>query len=177
MEIAAFLRVVNRNPQQAYFFHFTDTRNLPSIREHGLLSLRELGARGIPIPAPGGNPLSQEIDVSRGLDAYVHLSFTASHPMDYRAKMDGRIERSKYLQIDPAVAEIEGVVATLDVSNGRGVEPLPLRSALDGLDLEVLYTRMNWADPEVKKRLNAARRCELLIPGSVPREFIRNLDG
>jgi len=37
------------------FFHFTDTRNLPSIREHGLLPLADICRLSIEVPVLGGN--------------------------------------------------------------------------------------------------------------------------
>ena len=40
-----------------YFFHFTDTRNLPLIKQHGLLSMRRLKQEGIST-IPGGNQWS-----------------------------------------------------------------------------------------------------------------------
>jgi hypothetical protein len=38
------------------FYHFTDRRNLPKIREHGgLYSLAMLREMEVEVPAPGGN--------------------------------------------------------------------------------------------------------------------------
>ena len=47
MTIDEFIRYMGNKP----FYHFTDTRNLPLIRQNGLLSLRNLNAKGIQIPA------------------------------------------------------------------------------------------------------------------------------
>jgi hypothetical protein len=43
------------------------------------------------------------------------------------------------------------------------------------LDLEVIYTRTDWKDPKVQARLKAARLCEILVPGGIGPEMIRNL--
>ena len=72
------------------FYHFTDTRNLPSIRAHGLLSMRELRQRGI-VVTPGGNDWSLDADQRSGMDGYVHLCFFKGHPMEWLATQDGRI--------------------------------------------------------------------------------------
>jgi hypothetical protein len=56
------------------FYHFTDARNLSSIRQYGILSMREIRQRGL-IVAPGGNNWSIEADQRSGMDAYVHLGF------------------------------------------------------------------------------------------------------
>ena len=55
-------------------WHFTDRLNLNSIEEHGgLLPLKVLNDKGIKIPVPGGNELSQVLDKHKGVDEYVHL--------------------------------------------------------------------------------------------------------
>jgi len=43
MEVDEFINtVIASSKQHKNFYHFTDWRNLPSIRQHGLLSTREL---------------------------------------------------------------------------------------------------------------------------------------
>src|SRR3954470_14809416 len=69
------------------FYHFTDTRNIASIKSQGgLFSLRQLRQRGILPTAPGGNQWSHEADERLGLDSYVHLCFLDQHPMEWRVK-------------------------------------------------------------------------------------------
>src|SRR5438477_10882132 len=70
-----------------FLYHFTDTRNLASIREHGgTYSLEQIERRGIEIPVFGGDDTSQDSDRSSGMDGYVHLCFRPHHPMEFRAK-------------------------------------------------------------------------------------------
>lgn len=158
------------------FFHFTDRRNAPSIREHGgLYSLAALRTMGIPIAAPGGNDWSRDADTSRGLDRYVHLCFRPNHPMEYVARQDGRITDALYLQVHPDVLGKSGVLFTPDVSNKSGVEAIPVADALDMIDFKVLYTRTDWSDPEVQQRLRQAEKYELLVPDHIELKFIRNL--
>ncbi|OUE39109.1 hypothetical protein BZY95_17175 [Billgrantia desiderata SP1] len=79
-------------------YHFTDTRNLPSIREQGgLLRLAEMKRRSVNGAVFGGNQWSHDADVARGLDGYVHLCFLSEHPMEWCAKNDGRILDSVFL--------------------------------------------------------------------------------
>lgn len=93
------------------FYHFTDRRNLPMIKEHGgLYSLAMLRKMEIEIPAPGGNEWSHDTDRRIGLDRYVHLCFRPTHPMEYVARQDGRIVDSVYLQIHPDVLKVDGVM-------------------------------------------------------------------
>lgn len=159
------------------FYHFTDRRNLAKIRElEGLFSLVELTNRSVKIPRPGGNDWSHDADAMKGVDQYVHLCFRPTHPMEFRAREDGRIEQSIFLQVHPAVLDIDGVCFAPDVSNKAGVEIHPIRDALKQqlIDFEVLYTRTDWSDPAIQERLQQAEKAELLIPKHVPMKYIRN---
>ena len=156
-------------------FHFTDRRNLASIREHGgLLPLAELRRRGIPIAAPGGNDWSHDEDVRRGLDEYVHLCFRWTHPMEHFARSEGRISDTIYLNVHPEVLQWEGVLFTPDVSNKSGVQTYSIEEASDMIDYEVLYTRTDWRDPAIQARLSHAEKSEILVPGFIPLELVRN---
>lgn len=176
MDLDQFVQnVVRRSCQQRVFFHFTDERNLPSIRQHGLRSTQHLREGGINIPAPGGNEWSMDADRISGMDAYVHLCFKLGHPMEYLARQDGRIENIFYLRIDPSVIKFPGVMITNDVSNKSGVLPQSASDMLDEIDLEVLYDRTDWNDPAIQERLKAAEKSEVLIPDHVPVAYIVNL--
>jgi hypothetical protein len=158
------------------FYHFTDRRNVSSIREHGgLYSLAALRRMGVAIPAPGGNDWSQDADELKGLDQYVHLCFRPNHPMEYVARKDGRIGDSVYLQIHPDILRAGEVMFTADVSNKSGVEVISLAEALGIIDFKVLYTRTDWTDSEVQQRLRQAEKYELLVLDHVPMKLIRNL--
>lgn len=158
------------------FYHFTDMRNIDSIRTAGgLHSLAELARRNIQIPAPGGNDWSHEADEFFGLDEYVHLCLIAEHPMEYIAKKDGRITYSRFLEIDADVLRNHDVRFSPGVSNKSDVPILTLEQAIGEMDFEVLFTRTNWRDPVIKERRKAATKYELLIPRSVPIAKIRGL--
>jgi hypothetical protein len=62
-------------------YHFTDRRNLASIRElGGVYSLVKLNKMGVQIAAPSGNDWSHEADACKGLDQFVHLCFRNTLP-------------------------------------------------------------------------------------------------
>jgi RNA:NAD 2'-phosphotransferase (TPT1/KptA family) len=117
--IDLFCTLLQKSPQHNCFYHFTDTRNLPSIRNHGLLSTRKLEELGIEIAAPGGNDWSRDADRMKGMDAFVHLCLMRNHGMEHGARHDGRIKESIFLQIEPQVLRLPGVKVTLDVANNR----------------------------------------------------------
>ncbi len=150
-------------------YHFTDERNIPLIRQtDGLLSLAELRRRGIEPPAPGGNDWSHEADARVGVDEYVHLCLFNEHPMEFRAREDGRIRNTRFLQIQPAVLHCEGIRFTQDVSNKAGVRLLTLEEAVQALDFSVIYDRTDWRDPQVQERRKLAKKYELLVPSHIP---------
>ena len=157
-------------------YHFTDRRNLPSIREKGgLYPMAKLKKKEIEVIAPGGNEWSKDADGMKGMDAYVHLCFRNNHPMEYLARQEGRIKDTIFLQIHPDVMTWDGVLFTDDVANKRGVETHTIAVARKLIDFEVLYTRTDWSDPKIQARLQQAEKYEILIPKKIPLEMIRNL--
>jgi hypothetical protein len=147
------------------FYHFTDVRNLHSIRQAGgLLRLSELRRRQIEVPAPGGNDWSHDADTRLGFDQFVHLCLFPEHPMEYRAKENGRIVESRFLQINPAVLKCEEIRFAPDVSNKKGVLLLTLAEACAAMDFVVIYERTDWRDPQIQELRKQARKYELLVP-------------
>lgn len=173
MTVEGLIAHIAASPQHKYLYHFTDESNFPSIANLGLLSKEQLRARGLwPLKAAGGNELSWHLDVQRGIDPYVSLCMTQNHGMKFVAHQAGRLPNPRYLLIKPDVLRIPGVRVAFGIANANDVQILPLDEAVDRLDLEVLYSRTNWGDPEVNARLRAAEKFEVLIPSAVPRDLI-----
>ena len=73
-----------------YLYHFTDKRNIPSIKRHGgLFSWYYCMNNNINIPCQGGDSDSIVLDKKYGLQDYVRLSFCNDHPMAYRLEKSG----------------------------------------------------------------------------------------
>lgn len=154
-------------------WHFTDKSNLGSIKEHGgLLSVAQAQEKKVAVPKPGGNEWSHDADRLKGVHQYVHLAFLDDHPMLYFAKNDGRINEPVWLKIDASVLLDPNVRFTCDVSNKAGVEILTPSEAVDAIDFEVLFTYLDWKDPEIQARRRVAIKSEILIPDFVPIEKI-----
>ena len=150
-------------------WHFTDRSNLELIEEHqGLLSLGEAERRGVEIPTPGGNDWSHDADRIKGLHGYVHLSFVDDYPMLFRAKQEGRITDAIWLKIKSSIILEEGVRFCSDVSNKSGVDILNSDEAEQQIDFEVLFTYMDWRDPNIKARRQSALKSEILVPDFIP---------
>lgn len=164
-----------RHYQIGALYHFTDTRNLPSIRQHGLLSWSQLHERGIVPSAPGGNQWSHDADRRHGLDRFVHLCLMNEHPMEFVAKQEERIADSVFLAISPTVLQKPGVLFSPEVANKSGVRLMDLEEAVTSLDFEVVYRRTDWKDPSIQERRRAARKIEVLVPDAVAPQLIRGL--
>lgn len=176
MELEIFLKKhVDRSGQQRTFFHFTDTRNIPLIKKHGILSRRKMNEMGIEIPAPGGNEVSMRTADAAGLDAYVSLCLKTGHPMEGSAKKAGTIKEVAYLRIQPDIIKVPGVMMTDGISNKTGIVPAAPGEILDKLDTEVIYQRMDWRDPKILARLKIAEKFEILVPNEVPLKYILDL--
>lgn len=158
---------ITKTLKNRYLYHFTDGRNLASIRTHGLLSSATSAQLKIRVAAPGGDEISLASARKAGIDGYVSLAMTDSHPMSYVAERSGRIKDVKYLRIEPAALRTAGVKGCLVAANTNGAEILDLEEALARMDLEVLYSYTDWKDPAVKKRRQVVRKYEILVPDRV----------
>jgi hypothetical protein len=159
--------LTKRNIQTLY--HFTDRRNLPSIRQHGgLYSWSYCEQHHIAIPFPASNDLSKALDVRKGLQDFVRLSFNPCQPMMYVAQ--GRGVVPVVLEISPEVifwlhTQFSNVNATANnASIGSSIQDFkninfPL--ALSG----------NWTTAEEKAFIQA----EVLVKTKLPIQFIRNI--
>ncbi len=175
MTVEEFKKILAVGHIYKSLYHFTDSANLPSIAKHGILSKLQATEKGIAIAVLGGNEWSRDADVHKGLEDYVNLCFTRSHPMCHIAHMDGRIPDPQYLPINPNVLKFEGVKITLGVANKAGTELLDVEDGLEQLDKEVLYTHTDWDDADIQTRLKNAEKCEILVPTVVPIELIKRI--
>ncbi|MBZ0099275.1 MAG: DUF4433 domain-containing protein [Taibaiella sp.] len=176
MDIEHFIsNVISKSKLNSTFYHFTDSRNLPMIQQHGILSTGLLKSNGLfEGTVTGGNEWSLNADERFGMHKFVHLCFMNQHPMEWIAKKEKRIESTVFLQIDPKILRVPGVLITKEVSNKAGCSPMPPEK-LDELDLEVVYERTEWTDVAVKSRLKLAKCYEVLVPDKIPVDYIRNL--
>lgn len=169
------LNALARGRPSRSLYHFTDTRNLPSIRQHGLLSSRELERRGIAIAARGGDFQSLTIDRWLDLDGHVHLSIMNQHPMEKIARDDGRIAEACYLHVDPAVLRAPGVLFCPIVSTTTDAKILPIAAIDEYVDFDVAFGWVNYKDAAVLERVRRMRKLEILVPVGIGVAQLRNV--
>jgi hypothetical protein len=76
--------------------------------------------------------------------------------------------------VNPEIIKQPGVMITNAPSNQNGVIPVVAATALDTLDLEIIYTWKDWNIPAFKNRIDIADKYEILVPIAVPANFILN---
>lgn len=154
-----------------YLYHFTDRRNLESIKEHGgLFSCRYLTTNNISTH-PGGDEELQRIDREYDLDDYVRLSFVHRHPMGWRLKMNEnrdfvvlKIRKDVAFSKDTLFSDVNA--ATPEHQHGGGIENLKAVN-LDIVNID--YAAMN-------SKIQEQRTAEVMVRKSIPLEYIINID-
>lgn len=149
-----------------WLYHFTDERNIGSIKQHGLVPTSELKRLGI-AAVTGGDESSLSIDQHRGFDNFVRLSFCRKHPMAHTAKEQGRIANVRILLVPPAVLLREGVLMADRVATANEAVIGPPAELVPKMDFEATYKRIDWKVPENWERRNAAEKWEAMIPGVI----------
>ena len=98
------IKDIIKNERVMYFYHFTDIKNIPSIKRHGgLYSWYYCKTHNITIPIQGGDEKSKELDLRYGLEDYVRLSFCDDHPMAFRLQQNGNELVLLKIKIDVAL--------------------------------------------------------------------------
>jgi len=153
-------------------WHFTDKSNLVSIEKYGLLSLEKLTQENIEVSCYGANELSHSLDRAKGLDRYVHLSLIKDHPMQFTKKQNGEIPNPVWLEIDVSVLLEDETFFSNSVANARGSKIYEIHELNRHVDLDVLWTRTNWFDPEIQYRRRVAKKSEIMVANKIDTNLI-----
>ena len=141
-------------------YHFTDRRNVDSIRSHGLLSLEACRKRGIEVPRPGGNTISQDQDHRNGFGNCIHLSLVKRSKMLGQATADERKLSPVWLEISSRVAIWKRT--RFDIGNSARYRP---ETGSELVDLEKIFA-------DGRPNCPFLGQAEILVCSSIPVEFI-----
>ena len=154
-----------------YFYHFTDRKNLQSIRRRGgLLSWKYCEDHNITIPNPGGGTLSRNLDRRHRLEDYVRVSFCDDHPMAYRCHQEGADLVLLRISIDVATFKntIFSDMNATDNNHSKG-------PSIDDLyEVDIRATQRNFVSRSDDDF--GPHQAEVLIKTFVPIKYILNID-
>lgn len=153
-----------------FFYHFTDRKNLQSIKKlGGLYSWNYLESNNLNYVNSGGNQESRSLDRRRNLQDYVRLSFSDNLPMKWHREQEGydivllKISLS-IINDDMLVSDINATDTNCNFSNGyKGLDIVDYQAVKKGICYRT--------DPLFKKK-----QAEILIKSKVPSEYIINLN-
>jgi len=118
------------------FYHFTDSRNIPSIRRYGLLSWKRLVEKNI-AHWPASSENSRWLDLRINLQDYIRLCKQPNHPMAHKAIQEGRIQDFVWLEIDDVVINWRATLYSSDNAVAhRAVINSNSRTALDSNSMQ-----------------------------------------
>lgn len=154
------------------FYHFTDRRNLQSIKQHGgLFSWYHCEKNGISISNPGGTPISRELDERYGLEDYVRLSFCDDHPMAYRKHKEGSSLVLLYVDIDVATFK-----DTLFADRNATSNSCEYGAGLDDLmKVDIQATQEHYVS-RADEELFSLHQAECMVKTHIPLKYISNID-
>lgn len=153
-------------------YHFTDRSNLKSIVKHGgLYSWYHCSSNNINIPVPGGGQLSRDLDQKKGLQDFVRVSFTRSHPMMFVTPIRNR--DNVILEIDTEVVYWLGTKYADKNATRNDVNVGSTFNDFEQLRLDIFkYPNHFGLSEDVKPYYQA----EILIPKMIPIRYIKNLN-
>ena len=134
-------------------YHFTDNRNLNSIRTGGLLSHRALELEGVGYISSSSES-SRRVEWRRNRDRFIRLCLRAEHPMADAAVYYRRVSNLTWIAVNPNILWIrEALYAdTNAISNSANIDDNP-RTAIEGDD-----------------------QAEVLVADSIPPEYLQILN-
>ena len=152
-------------------YHFTDRRNLDSIRRNGgLYSWQYCDTHNIEIPYAGGDSTSRSLDCRYDLEDYVRLSFCDDHPMTYRLSQNGY--DLVLLKITVDVAELETTLFSDMNATDNNCRYGSTLADLQRVDLNATQQHyLRNTDPLFKKH-----QAEVLVKTFIPIDKIINID-
>lgn len=153
-------------------YHFTDKRNIDSIKKNGLLSAEAVNQYGISSKYASSQE-SRAIDKQMGLSDFVRLSFVKNHPMMFTS-MTAFGLNPVVLEINPLIALMPNVFFSDRNTLKSGANIGPSAIDLSKVDFSVINSNIHYYNlPDVKSK--NSYQAEVLVKRRIGPEFILNL--
>lgn len=153
------------------FYHFTDERNIPSIKKfRGLYSWYYCSQHNIEIPNAGGDSISRNLDCIHGLQDYVRLSFCDDHPMAWKKQKEGADLVLLRIKVDVAAFQ-DTLFSNMNAADSDQLHGGELK---DLKRVNIKATQRNYVrreDPDFR-----AHQAECMVKTFVPIEYIENIN-
>ncbi len=154
-----------------YFYHFTDKKNIKSIKDNrGLYSWCECGKKGIKIINQGGNELSRNLDVNKGLQDYVRLSLYENLPMKHILQRRNKKFEPINIMIKKEVLYIKDTLISDKNATDNNAIIGSVKNCIDNIRFDIINNG-KWKN-EIEKQFIQA---EVLIKNHIPLEYIINI--
>lgn len=153
------------------FYHFTDVKNIPLIKDlGGLCSWDFLYKNNVKIPFQGGDEESMKNDRKFGLEDYVRLSFCKKHPMEYRLQQRGA--KLVMLRISVEVAKFANTLfSDMNAADSRHTHGGQLSDLLK-VNIDATKTGIAARD-DINFKL---RQAEVMVKTFIPSDLILNIN-
>jgi hypothetical protein len=97
--------------------------------------------------------------------------------MEFTAKNDGRITETAWISISKEVLLVDGVMYTNDISNKSGVQLLTNKQAVKTLDIDAIFSFIDFNIEGNLERKQKAEKYEVLVPKYIPIKYLGDMDG
>ena len=152
-------------------YHFTDSRNIPSIKSSGNIFSQEEVKRNKLNVVYASTIESRTKDSSQGLSDFVRLSFVKNHPMMHTAMTCGRIHKPQILEINPLVMLLPDVLISDQNALTKGAKIGA--SATDLMNVKFQLFTSNYLS--LKDSMSKSYyQAEILVPKKIGNEMILN---
>lgn len=155
-------------------YHVTDASNWDTIQKSGIFSSKLIETKKVPGVTYGSDRISQIISRNKGLDQYVHLSFSSTPSSLPRSFEKGYMENLITLEISLEVFNQEDtVVSSYDPLDERA-HRLSSASEIAEVDFEAAKAGAAFTSDTPADKAKAG--ATVLVHGAIPRSYILNAD-
>lgn len=165
---------IKSNGKSKYFYNIMPIENIPSVIENGILSYNNAKLyKHTSVALEGVQNRRERVKIPNGgyLHSYANLYFTYHNPMMYRRKDEA--ERLCILAVKSAVLNIDGCILSDQNASRDLVKFYTPEDGLNNIKFDLVFAEFWNMGDSYEQRLRKAAKCaEILVPGSIPYDYI-----